>query len=183
MGRDARAIAHALRVSLCRPARPEVDRPVATALQLAHQVLDGADIGLEFRRADTDEAHQVRVAAAVGPVAVAADQLLDALILALPAAAVDRLDGDHAVERRLRALALEELQVRLGGSPAVVGELGVEVQIEDHYTGRNFASVISAVTSSNTTSTAMPTRTASGAQPTTFVIMRTPSSSSTIAST
>src|SRR5205809_4969192 len=270
------------RLTCHRPPRPEVDGAVATALQLTHQVVNGADRRLELRRADADEAHQVRVAAPVGLVTVAADQLLDPLVLALPAAAADRLDGDHALQRRLglvvcaepdgrppgmagqrdaaqagdladqllrgqadvpeveagedvlvhavdehvpvvgldlgggedeeavavlqravvaarvelavlgehdaveralRALALEELQVRLDGSPAVVGELGVEVQIEDHYTGRNFASVISAVTSSNTTSTAMPTRTASGAQPTTFVIMRTPSSSSTIAST
>src|SRR5262249_37897415 len=76
--------------------------------------------------------------------------------------------GEHdGVERTLVALPLEELQIGLDRGAAVVGELGVEVQIEDHDTGRNFASVTSGVTSSYTTSTGMPIRTASGAQPTT----------------
>jgi hypothetical protein len=88
-----------------------------------------------------------------------------------------------AVERPLVALPREELQVRLDGRAAVVRQLGVEVQVEDHGTGRNFGSVISGVRSSNTTSTGMPMRTASGGQPTTLDGMRTPSSSSTIAYT
>src|SRR5438876_281395 len=167
MGRDARAIAHALRVSLCRPARPDVPEVEAGEDVLVPAVDEHVPVvGLDLGGGEDEEAVAV-------------------LQRAVVAAGVElAVLGEHdAVERALRALALEELQVRLDGSPAVVGELGVEVQIEDHYTGRNFASVISAVTSSNTTSTAMPTRTASGAQPTTFDIMRTPSSSSTIAST
>ena len=52
-----------------------------------------------------------------------------------------------------------------------------------HTTGRNLGSVTSDVTSSNITSTAMPIRTSAGGQPITLVIMRTPSASSTIAST
>src|SRR5205085_9418507 len=90
--------------------------------------------------------------------------------------------GEHdAVERPLVALPLQELQVRLDGRAAVVRQLGVEVQVEDH--GRNLSSVTSEVTSSNTACTGMPIRTASGAHPTTLVMSRGPSSSSTMAST
>src|SRR5262249_14532968 len=84
------------------------------------------------------------------------------------------LRQNDAVERPLLALPGQDLQVRLDGRAAVVGELGVEMEVEDH-PGRNFASVNSGVTSSKTTSTGIPTRTCSGGQPTTFVIRRTPS--------
>ena len=91
--------------------------------------------------------------------------------------------GEHdAVERPLGALPLEDLQVRFDRRAAVVRELGMEMEVEDH-AGRNFGSVASAVTSSNTTVTGMPTRTASPAQPTRFVTSLGPSSSSTMAST
>src|SRR5689334_12581525 len=267
---------------LRRPPGAEVDRPVAARLQLADEVVHRADRRVELRRADADEADEVRVAAAVRGVAVTADEVRHPRVLALPAPAVQRLDGDDALERRLRlvvraetdrrpagmtrqrdsaqaidlahqllrgeahvpkvearddvavhavdehvavvgldlggvqdedavavleravvargieltmlrehdavertlrALPLEELQVRLDGRTAVVGQLRVEMEVEDHGAGRNLGSVTSGVTSSNTTSTAMPIRTASGAQPTTFVMRRGPSSSSTIAST
>ena len=95
-----------------------------------------------------------------------------------------------AVERSFVAFAGEELQVRLDRCAAVVRKLGVEVEIEDHrpgeprlQAGRNFGKVTSGVTSSKSTSTGMPMRTASGAQSTTFVMSRTPSASSTTAST
>src|SRR5438132_443108 len=115
----------------------------------------------------------MRVAAAVRLVTEALDELFDARLLALLAA---------AVERPLGALPLEDLQVRFDRRAAVVRELGVEMEVEDH-AGRNFGSVASAVTSSNTTVTGMPTRTASPAQPTRFVTSLGPSSSSTMAST
>src|SRR5262249_50894552 len=88
--------------------------------------------------------------------------------------------GEHdAVQRSLVALALEELQVRFPRRPAVVGAVGVQMQIENHVAGgdvgRNLASVTSGVTSSYTTSTGMPIRTASGAHSTTFVMSRGPS--------
>src|SRR5438132_4181491 len=82
--------------------RSEVDGPIAAALQLAYEVVGGADLRLEVRRADADEADEVRVAAAERPVAVAARELGDARVLPLPAAAVEGLDGDDARERRLR---------------------------------------------------------------------------------
>src|SRR5581483_10854499 len=80
--------------------RAEVDGPIPPAVQLAHEVVDRADVGVELGRADADEAHEMRVAAAVGTVAVAPDELLHARVLALLAAAVERLDRDHALERR-----------------------------------------------------------------------------------
>src|SRR2546422_5217625 len=263
------------------PSAPKVDWPIASARELADQIVHGPDGRLELRRAHADEAHEVRVAAAVRLVAEAPDQLRDARVLALLAASVERLDGDDAVEgrparvvvaetdrrpsrmagereasqpgdlgdqllrrqadvgeveavddvavhaidqhvavvglhlggvegeeaapaldrpvgapevelsgvgehdaveRALGSLALEHLQVCLDGRAAVVRELGVEMQVEDH-AGRNFGSVISAVTPSNTTSTAMPMRTSSGAQPTRLVTSLGPSASSTMAST
>src|SRR5204862_127225 len=119
------------RLTCHSPPRPEVDRAVATALQLAHQVLDGADLALELGRADANEAHQVRVAAGV-----------ELAVL-----------GEHdAVERALRALALEELEVCLDRSPAVVGELRVEVQVEDH------APVVSLVAHAESPGQAAPAR-------------------------
>src|SRR5262249_28454316 len=83
--------------------------------------------------------------------------------------------GQHdAVEWPLVAFALEQLQIRLDRRPAVVRAIRVKMEIENHPAGRNFARVTSGVTSSNTTSTGMPTRTVSGAHSTMFVMMRGP---------
>src|SRR5437879_2878450 len=67
---------------------------------------------LELRRAHADEAHEVRVAAAVRLVAEAPDELRDACVLAFPAATVERLDGDHAVQRRLALVVVAEADRR-----------------------------------------------------------------------
>jgi len=76
---------------------------ISARVQRLHQVVDAADIAIERGGADADEAHQVRVAAAEGAVAVALDQLLHTLVLAAPAAAVERFYRDHTFD--LPALA------------------------------------------------------------------------------
>src|SRR5262249_16375417 len=78
---------------------PEVDGTAPPAAQLAHQVVHAPDVGVELGRHDADEAHQVRGAAPETGVAVLPHELLDAGVLALLAATVQRLDGDHPVER------------------------------------------------------------------------------------
>src|SRR5262249_41924936 len=92
--------------------------------------------------------------------------------------------GEHdAVERSLGPLALQQLQVRLDRRPAVIRALRVQMQIENHATGRSAAGVTWGGASSNATSTAAPMRAPPGGQPTMVVMMRGPSASSTIAST
>ena len=53
-------------------AADEIDRAVAAAPELAHQLVHAADVVLELGGADADQADQVRVAAAEGAVAVLA---------------------------------------------------------------------------------------------------------------
>src|SRR6185369_15797227 len=95
--------------------RPEVDGPIAPARERPDEVLGRPDVRLELRRAEADEAHEMRVAAAERGVAVPRDQLLHAVVLALAAAAVERLDGDHALERRLRLVVGAQADVRPAG--------------------------------------------------------------------
>src|SRR4029077_15483373 len=91
---------------------PEVDGPAPPAAQLAHQVIHAPDVGVELRRHDSDEAHEVRVAPPEAGVAVLPHELLDAGVLALLAAAVQRLDGDHTAERPLALVVGAQAHVR-----------------------------------------------------------------------
>src|SRR5438876_1557843 len=87
---------------------PEVNGAVAPTPKLADQIVQRPDGGLELGGTYADKADEVRVAPTVGPVAEAPDQLRDARVLALLAAAVERLDGDHAIERRLALVVVAE---------------------------------------------------------------------------
>src|SRR5262245_54781228 len=79
----------------------EVGGPGRAARQLAHQVVDATDLGVDLGRADADEAHEVRVAAAERPVSESLDQVPHPFVLAALAAAIEGLDRHHALERRL----------------------------------------------------------------------------------
>src|SRR5262249_18114016 len=92
--------------------RAEIDGAAARRPQLAHQVVHGPGVGVELGRHDADEADQVGVAATEAGVAVSLHQLVDAGVLALLAAAVQRLDGDHAVQRALGLVVRAQPHVR-----------------------------------------------------------------------
>src|SRR5437660_12484546 len=92
-----------------------VDGTVTAGLQRADEIIDAPDVVVELRRADADEAHEMRVAAAERVIAEAADQLGDPIVLALAASSVERLDRDHALERRLGRVVRAEPDVRSAG--------------------------------------------------------------------
>src|SRR5262249_26393610 len=91
---------------------PEIDGPAPPAAQLGHQVVHAPEVGVELSRHDADEAHEVRVAPPEAGVPVLPHELLDTGVLALLAAAVQRLDGDHPVERPLALVVGAQADVR-----------------------------------------------------------------------
>src|SRR5262249_22263293 len=132
-----------------RPSRMAGERDAAEAVDLGDEVLRR-----EPNVAEVEAREDVRVHAVDEHVAVIrlhlrggqAEEAIAILELAVVAAGIELpvLRQNDAVERTLVALALQQLQIRLDRRAAVVRELGVQMEVEDHGAVQTAGSVGSA---------------------------------------